>query len=131
MNYNDIPSETAVRILRDLKIDRSIPIRKKSPVHVSFQMSGMYQYPITTTSTQDILKFIFSEILHDIDKRSSASIKGMIAEAGEWMAQVEPSLAMQTKIRKIMSNLMLLKSRNRLILAVGDFAASLGGNSGK
>ena len=126
MDYTDMSPEVAVRIIRDLKISKPTAVHRKSPTRVSFQIGGTHQFPITTTSTQDILKFIFGELLHDIDKRSPASIKGMIAEAGEWMAQVEPSLATQANIRKIMASLMMYKSRNKLIQAVGNFAASLG-----
>ena len=126
MSYDDIPSDIAVRVLRDLKIKKPIIARKKSSTRISFKIDGLYQHPITTTSTKDVLKFIFGELLHDIDKRSPASIKGMIAEAGEWMAQVEPSITNQTNIRKIMADLMIYKSRYKLIQAVGAFAASLG-----
>ena len=124
MKYENVSDEVARRIIREVKPKTAIA-KKISPTKVSFQINGMHQHPITSTSTRDVLKFIFGEIIHDIDKRSSANIKGVVAEAGEWMAQTEPNPMTQGKIRKHMSNLMLMKSRNKLMEAVAAFTSSL------
>lgn len=124
MDLSHLPEDTIRRIIREVKPKKAVAKRKTS-THVPFQIEGMHQYPIVTTSTRDILKFIFGEIVHDIHRRSPANIKGMIAEAGEWMAQIEPNPMTQGKIRKMMSNLMLMKSRDKLMQAVASFTSSL------
>ncbi len=125
MKYENISDDLARRIIREIKPKAVITPKKKHFTKVSFHISGMHQHPITTTSTQDVLKFIFGELIQNIDKRSPAGIKGMIAEAGEWLAQIESNPMNRGKIRKFMSNMMLIKSRNNLIQAVGNFTASL------
>lgn len=120
--------EVAKQVLRDLKLKGLLQkkqAKKKSPSYASFNVSGHFLYPITTTSSSEVLKFIFSEILHDIDKRSPAAIKGLIAEAGEWLAQAEPNMSRQKDIRNRIASMMKIKSHKLLITAVGSFAASM------
>ena len=126
-----LSDETAEIILKQVQDYKKRKRQRKSTYvfanlnAVQVNVKGSVRMPIVTCTKVDALKYVMGEMLHEIDKKSMAVIKGMAAEAVELLAATEVSPAKAKFLRSRVCNWIMMDDPEKLVLSIGSFAASL------
>ena len=81
---------------------------------------------VLTQSFTDIAKFFIGDIIPDIENRSTPSIKAIVVEILEMLAETSPNQA--KNLRHKAAKFVLINEREKLITAICSFAANLSMN---
>ena len=126
-NLSDDEAREILALLRATKRRKKKTSQKENTMHTKVWAATSKQpKAVLTQSFTDIAKFFIGDIIPDIENRSTPSIKAIVVEILEMLAETSPSQA--KNLRHKAAKFVLINEREKLIAAICSFAANLSMN---
>jgi len=126
-NLSDNEAREILALLRATKRRKKKTSQKENTMPTKVWAATSKQpKAVLTQSFTDIAKFFIGDIVPDIENRSTPSIKAIVVEILEMLAETSPSQA--KNLRHKAAKFVLINEREKLIAAICSFAANLSMN---